>query len=129
MSQTLLHLITSLLSQQFIKNAMITTETKRRKGHENLLKSAPEHIIRLEANINYTSFVMQSGKRKIMSYTLAMYGLILPQTFIRVNRSCIINIKFIKNFNSDDKKVMLKDGTEIQISRRRWNEVSQYVAA
>jgi DNA-binding LytR/AlgR family response regulator len=128
MSQTLLHLITSLLSQQFIKNAMITTETKRRKGHENLLKSAPEHIIRLEANINYTSFVMQSGKRKIMSYTLAMYGLILPQSFIRINRSCIINRKFVSNLNTEDKKIILKDGTEIQISRRRWNEVSKWVA-
>ncbi len=108
---------------------MKTTERKHRKGHENLIKSAPEHIIRLEANINYTSFVMQSGKRKIMSYTLAMYDMLLPQSFIRVNRSCIINRKFIKNLNSIDKTLILKDGTEIQISRRRWNEVSQYVAA
>lgn len=112
-----------------IATTMKTIERKHRKGHENLLKSAPEHIIRLEANINYTSFVMQSGKRKIMSYTLAMYDMILPQSFIRVNRSCIINRKFIKNLNSIDKKLTMKDGTEVQISRRRWNEVSQYVAA
>lgn len=108
---------------------MKTIERKHRKGHENLIKSAPEQIIRLEANINYTSFVMQSGKRKIMSYTLAMYGMILPQSFIRVNKSCIVNIKFIKNLNSENKKVILEDGTEVQISRRRWIEVSQFVAA
>ena len=108
---------------------MKNIERKHRKGHANLLKSAPEHIIRLEANINYTSFVMQSGKRKIMSYTLAMYGMILPQSFIRVNRSCIVNMNFIKNLDSETKKVVLKDGTEIQISRRRWNDVSQYTAA
>jgi DNA-binding LytR/AlgR family response regulator len=112
-----------------IATTMKNIERKHRRGHENLIKSAPEHIIRLEANINYTSFVMQSGKRKIMSYTLAMYDMILPQSFIRVNRSCIINSKFIKNLNSIDKKLTMKDGTEVQISRRRWNEVSQYVAA
>ena len=111
------------------RKTMKTIARKHRKGHENLINSAPEHIIRLEANINYTSFVMQSGKRKIMSYTLAMYDMILPQSFIRVNRSCIINSKFIKNLNSIDKKLTMKDGTEVQISRRRWNEVSQFVAA
>ncbi len=106
---------------------MKTKIRKRQKGHENLLNLAPEQIIRLDANINYTSFVMQTGTRKVMSYTLSMYDMLLPQSFIRVNKSCIINKKFIKNLNLEDKKVILKDGTEVQISRRRWNDVSRNV--
>lgn len=106
---------------------MKTKIRKRQKGHESLLNLASEQIIRLDANINYTSFVMQTGKCEMMSYTLSMYGKILPKSFIRVNKSCIINKKFIKNLNSTDKKVLLNDGSEVQISRRRWNDVSQNV--
>ncbi len=106
---------------------MKTIPNKPHKRHETLIKFAPEEITRLEANINYTSFVMQTGKRKIMSYNLAKYDMILPQSFIRVNRSCIVNKNFIKNVDSDDKNVVMHDGTTIQISRRRWFEVSQSV--
>jgi DNA-binding LytR/AlgR family response regulator len=108
---------------------MKTILRKRQKRHENLLEVAHENIIRLEANINYTSFVMDSGKRKIMSYTLAMYGMILPESFVRVNKSCIVNKNFVETLDSEEKTVKMKDGTEFQISRRRWMEVSQNIAA
>jgi DNA-binding LytR/AlgR family response regulator len=107
---------------------MKTILRNRRKGHENLLNTAHENIIRLEASVNYTTFVLKSGRPKTMSYTLAMYGMILPQTFIRISKSCIINKEFIDNLNSENKKITLKDGTEVQVSRRRWIEVSQNVA-
>lgn len=108
---------------------MKTILRKRQKRHENLLKIAHNEITRLEANINYTSFVMQTGRTKIMSYTLAMYDMILPEAFIRVNKSCIINKNFVKNLNADNKVITMKDGVEFQISRRRWVEVSQNVIA
>lgn len=98
------------------------------KEHKKLLCEAHKNVVRLEANINYTTFTLQTGKTKTMSYNLALYGTILPQAFIRVNRSCIINKNFIENLNSANKKITLKDGTEFQISRRRWNEVSENVA-
>lgn len=108
---------------------MKTILRKRQKRHENLLQIAHNEITRLEANINYTSFVMQTGRTKIMSYTLAMYDMILPEAFIRVNKSCIVNKNFIDNLNSESKTVKMKDGVEFQISRRRWAEVSQNVMA
>ena len=104
---------------------MKTIPQKPHKRHETLMKFAPQEIVRLEANINYTYFVMQTGKNKIMSYNLAKYDMILPSSFIRVNRWCIINCNFIKTFVADDKKIVMKDGTEVQISRRRWHEVRQ----
>ncbi len=107
---------------------MKTKLRKRRKGHEKMLTEAPQNIIRLEASINYTNFILQTGKIQIMSYYVSMYGVLLPQTFIRVNKSCIINKSFIKNLNVEDKVVTLKDGYEVQISRRRWAEVLLNVA-
>lgn len=101
---------------------------KPHKEHKKLLREAHTNIVRLEANINYTTFTLQTGKTQTMSYNLAVYGTILPQAFIRVNRSCIINKNFIDYLNSENKKVTMKDGTEFQISRRRWNDVSENVA-
>lgn len=98
------------------------------KEHKKLLCEAHKNTIRLEANINYTTFVLQTGKHQTMSYNLAVYDMMLPQTFIRVNRSCIINKFFIESLNSANKKITLKDGTEFQVSRRRWNDVSENVA-
>lgn len=98
------------------------------REHKKLLREAHNSIIRLEARINYTTFTLHTGKTQTMSYNLAVYSTILPQAFIRINRSCIINKNFIDNLNSANKKITMKDGTEFQISRRRWTEVSENVA-
>lgn len=98
------------------------------KEHKKLLTEAPKNIIRLEANINYTTFILQTGKARTMSYNIATYGILLPQNFIRVNRSCIINKNFIENLDTDTKRIILTDGTEIQISRRRWADVLRWSA-
>jgi two-component system LytT family response regulator len=107
-------------------------ETKIRKHHRThtkLLFKASENIVRLEAKVNYTSFIMNGGKQKMMSYTLKTYDTILPHSFIRVNRSCIVNINFIADLNFDHKTVVLKDGTKILISRRRLESVRQNMVA
>ncbi len=98
-----------------------------RANHEKLIDEAVSEVIRLEANINYTLFVLRTGKSKIMSYTLGMYGLLLSEGFLRVNRSCIINTKFISSFDRENKQVLLNDGTLVKISRRRWEEVSNRI--
>ena len=103
-------------------------ETKIRKPHRthtSLLSKALENIVRLEANINYTTLILNGGKQKVMSYTLKVYDTILPESFVRVNRSCIVNTKFVADLNFDHKTVVLKDGTKIGISRRRLETVRQ----
>ncbi len=99
-----------------------------RTKHEKLIVEALHNVVRLEANINYTLFVMESGKSKIMSYTLGMYGLLLCDAFLRVNRSCIINKNFVRFFDTENKQIVLKDGTNVKISRRRWEEVYNTIA-
>ncbi len=100
-----------------------------RPQHEELIVEAISNVVRLEASLNYTLFVMFSGKSRIMSYTLGMYGMLLGDNFIRVNRSCIINTNFIASFDKENKQVILLDGTSIKISRRRWELVFSRLAA
>ncbi len=107
---------------------MKNTTRKPQRAHKKLLREAHINIVHLKANLNYTTFFLHTGKTQTMSYTLAVYDTLLPQAFIRVNRSCIVNKNFIENLNSVDKKITMKDGTVFKISRRRWIEVSDNVA-
>jgi DNA-binding LytR/AlgR family response regulator len=99
-----------------------------RTSHKKLIREALYNVVRLEANINYTLFVMQTGKNKIMSYTLGMYGHLLCDSFLRVNRSCIINKNFVRFFDKVNKQLVLRDGTSVKISRRRWEHVHNRIA-
>ncbi len=104
---------------------MKTIFRKPHKGHQNLISSAPRSIIRLEANINYTTFVLNTGKRKIMSYTIGIYDEVLPNTFVRLNKSVIINSDYVRKVDAEQKMITLNDGSEHLVSRRRWNMVSE----
>jgi DNA-binding LytR/AlgR family response regulator len=104
---------------------MKTTFRKPHKRHETLLASAPRNIIRLEANVNYTTFVLETGKRKVMSYTIGVYNEVLPKQFVRLSKSVIVNADFVKKVDSEQKMIVLNDGTEHLVSRRRWDFVNQ----
>lgn len=108
---------------------MKTKITKPHRQHRNLLQRAVFDIVRLESNLNYTFFILQSGKKELMSYTLSMYSQMLPDGFIRVSKSCIVNKKFIKSLDQLEKKIIMTDKVELMVSRRRWNFVIQNYAA
>ena len=94
-------------------------------------KSLPiEEVTRIEADINYSRLFLASGKRIILARTLKAYEKDLPFPFLRVNRSCMININFLhRNQMPEDKTIRMIDGTEIAISRRRMNLVSQAISS
>ena len=76
-------------------------------------------IIRCTADRNYTIFHFSDSSKKTTSKTLKSYELILPELmFYRVSASCIINLKYVKEYRKGG-SVLLKDGTEIDVSRRR----------
>lgn len=41
---------------------MKTKILKYHKGHEKLINEAIRNVVRLEANINYTTFILKTGK-------------------------------------------------------------------
>jgi DNA-binding LytR/AlgR family response regulator len=107
---------------------MKTKKGGLRKKHQELIENASINTIMLKAKLNYTLFIFKSGTPILMSYTLAVYGHLLQKSFIRVNRSCIVNKSCIKNLDFGSKVITLIDGTECQISRRRWDFIAENVA-
>ena len=74
-------------------------------------------IVRLEGQRNYTLFVLNNGQQILVAKTLRLFEELLPPTFVRVRRGCIINLSYLNGIKGG--KFYLKDGFEVPISRRR----------
>lgn len=85
-----------------------------------------EEIIRIEADINYSHLVLSSGNKLIIARTLKSYEKDLSSPFLRVNKSCMINMHFLKSDSIGQEShqiIRLTDGFETAVSRRRINKV------
>lgn len=76
-----------------------------------------EDIVRLKGNGNFTDVHLQDGSKKMVCRFLKHFTDILPWPFVRIHKSHIVNIIFVKSYHkSAGGYVLLKDGTEIEVS-------------
>ena len=83
---------------------------------------AKEEIIYLKSNSNYTIYYLQNGETFISSKTLKQTETKLQlMSFLRVNKSYLLNPDFINNISKEGNKitVKLKNGTQVSVSRRK----------
>ncbi len=83
---------------------------------------AKEEIIYLKSNSNYTIYYLQNGETFISSKTLKQTETNLQlMSFLRVNKSYLLNPDFINNISKEGNKitVKLKNGTQVSVSRRK----------
>lgn len=90
-------------------------------------KISLEEIVRIEADINYSHLVLNSGTRIILARTLKAYEKDLSLPFVRVNKSCMVNVNYLGENPISDSKILMIDGVEFQISRRRIERVSNAI--
>jgi len=76
-------------------------------------------IIRCEGHNNYTTFVLDGGKKYVVSKTLKEYESILTQHgFLRVFQSHLINTKYIQRYiKGRGGTVIMSDGVSVPVSR------------
>ncbi|GGD61767.1 hypothetical protein GCM10011514_27270 [Emticicia aquatilis] len=88
-----------------------------------------EEIIRIEADINYSHLVLTSGDKLILARTLKAYEKDLSIPFVRVNKSCMVNIHFLENFFTvHESHIRFMDGFETVVSRRRLYKVANAIS-
>ncbi len=76
-----------------------------------------EEIVRLKGNGNFTDVYLTDGRKKMVCRFLKHFTEILPLPFLRVHKSHVININFIKSYHKGTGGyVMLQDGTEVEVS-------------
>jgi len=83
------------------------------------------NIIRCEADRSYTYFFVSEQKKHIVSQPMKEFEDMLSEYgFIRIHKSHLINMSFIESFDkADGGYIILKDKTEIPVSRRKKSEL------
>jgi two-component system, LytTR family, response regulator len=74
-----------------------------------------EEIIRLRGNGNFTDIYLQNGTKKMVCRFLKHFSEILPIPFLRVHKSHIVNLSFVKSYNKGG-FLTLEDHSEIEVS-------------
>lgn len=76
-----------------------------------------EEIVRLRGNGNFTDLYLSKGQKKMVCRFLKHFTEILPFPFIRVHKSNIININFVKSYHKGTGGyVTMIDESEVEIS-------------
>ncbi len=90
----------------------------------------PRDIVMLKGDINYTELIFQDGKKIIVAKTLKRLNDTFSEFgFFRVNKSNIINIRFLSNTYENYSVVKLKNNIELNVSRRRRDELKAFIYA
>ncbi|MEO5984567.1 MAG: LytTR family DNA-binding domain-containing protein [Ferruginibacter sp.] len=88
-----------------------------------------EDIIYLLASNNYTNIFLTTAEKILVSRTLKEFEDLLPsEHFIRIHHSSIINSAFIVKYNrGEGGQVIMKDGTVLDVSKRKKTEFLQAI--
>jgi len=95
-----------------------------------IIYPSTESIAYLEADVNYTIFHLNNGKKIVVSFTLKRYATDAQfNGFLRVHKSFLLNPKSIINYEQEGKKakVYLSNGKSLQVSRRKITEVKKSI--
>ncbi|MFI5135498.1 MAG: LytR/AlgR family response regulator transcription factor [Chitinophagales bacterium] len=86
---------------------------------------SPMQIVRCEAQQSYTLFILADKSRILISKNIGEMETLLPANiFMRVHKSHIINVRFIRKYmRSDGGQLLMSDGELVDISRFRKEEI------
>ncbi len=85
-----------------------------------------DQIVRCESSNNYTVFYFDDDTKLLVSKTLKEYEKMLPNTFLRVHQSHLVNIQFIKSFvKSEGGYILLKNTQHVPVSVRKRAELME----
>jgi two-component system, LytTR family, response regulator len=85
-----------------------------------------DDILRLEADRSYTHIHLVNKKPFIASKTLKHFEEMLDDfKFIRTHKSHLVNPRHITRISNDNEFVLLTDGSKVEVSRRKKEEVLQ----
>ena len=103
---------------KFAKLAVATTE--------GVFYYNVDRLIRCEADGSYTTLFPSDEKPIVASKSIKEYESILPEFFLRVHKSHLVNVKHIKQFvTGEHPQLILKDNSSVSVSRRRKQLVAQ----
>jgi two-component system LytT family response regulator len=81
-------------------------------------------IVHCLGETNYTNIFLNNGQKFLSSKSLKVYEeLLSPYNFYRIHKSHLINLSYLKKYiKGDGGRVIMNDGTELEVSRRKKEE-------
>ncbi|RYZ48665.1 MAG: response regulator transcription factor [Sphingobacteriales bacterium] len=88
---------------------------------DGLMMVKPDQIIRCQSVSNYTTIILESGRKLMASKTLKEVEEILSGfCFYRIHQSHLVNLNHVQSFmRTDGGYVLMSDGEKITIARHR----------
>lgn len=110
-----------LLQQNYSPNAPNAFEKIGISGLDGVHFVRLSEIVRLEAEDNYTHFVLKSGTRITASKTIKAYEeTLLRLNFVRVHKKHIVNMNYMKTYiKGEGGYLVLENDENIEVSRRK----------
>jgi two-component system LytT family response regulator len=113
-----------------VKNLLSNLEQQNKMYHKLALPTSngieffpPHDIIRCEGMSNYTKFYISNHSPIITSKTIKEYEeILLSHQFVRIHKSHLINAKYVKGYHAQNSNIIMNDGTQVEVSRRRKRE-------
>ncbi|RFS18432.1 LytTR family DNA-binding domain-containing protein [Emticicia sp. C21] len=91
-------------------------------------KIDPFTILFMRADSNYTEVHLNNGNMILSATSLGRLAKRLPSCqFIRPNRSVLVNLDFLTEYQRRDKSIKLNNNEVIQVSRRRTKQVTRSI--
>ncbi|MGH8147411.1 MAG: LytR/AlgR family response regulator transcription factor, partial [Rhodanobacteraceae bacterium] len=81
-----------------------------------------KNVVFIQGADNYSEIVCRGGRRLLHQKTLSNLEMLLPERFIRIHRSCIVNLDEVSTLRSREGsryEVTLKDGRNLPVGRSR----------
>jgi two-component system LytT family response regulator len=79
-----------------------------------------KHIIRCEADVNYTTFFLENGRQLLVSKTLKEYAeMLVPSGFFRTHQSHLVNLEHVLRFDKGEGgHLVMNDNSIVPVSTR-----------
>ncbi len=113
------------MTEEFNRTRILLQNLKVKPEHQQIILPTLQgfdvvktaSIVKLQAKGNFTDVFLADGSFKMICKFLKHFDELLDAPFIRVHRSFIINLDFVKSYSkSAGGFVTLQDGSEIEVS-------------
>ena len=88
-------------------------------NHEGIHQLEYAHIEYVEAGGAYCTFVLQGGRKIVISKPLKNFSDVLSEEngFFRIHKSFLVSIRSIERYNMTDSIIVLRSGSELPVAR------------
>jgi two-component system LytT family response regulator len=123
-------------NELLVKNLLTNLSQKDHSQHRIALKTTNEielielqNVVYCKADNNYTVFHLQGGQKITVSTTIKKFDdLLFQKDFLRVHQSYLVNLRNARKFiKTDGGSILMSDGTNIPVSRRKHDELSKAI--